>query len=81
MDYDIQRNIVENSKPPDGGEPVKLSYQHILGALLLWIFGNTAAIMFFALEILWNYNKKKVASLLRTLFTTRKLRTRITLSN
>lgn len=81
MDYDIQRNIVENSKPPDGGEPVKLSIQHILGALLLWIFGNTVAMIFFVLEILWNYNKKKVASLLRTLFTTKKQRTRITLSN
>lgn len=67
MDYDIQRSIVENSKAPDGGEPVKLSIQHILGALFLWIFGNAAAVVFFVIEILWNYNKKKIAALLQTL--------------
>lgn len=60
MDYDIQRNIVENSKPPEGGETVKLSIQHILGALFLWIFGNVAATIFFVLEIFWNYNKEKI---------------------
>lgn len=76
MDYDIQRSIVENSKPPDGGEPVKLSIQHILGAVFLWIFGNAAAIIFFVLEILWNFNKKKVASLLRGLFTKIRLYTK-----
>lgn len=69
MDYDIQRNIEENSKPPDGGEPVKLSIQHILGALFLWIFGNAAAVIFFVLEVLWNFNKKRVVAVLRTLFT------------
>lgn len=60
MDYDIQRSIVENSKTPDGGDPVKLSIQHILGAIFLWTFGTTIAAIFFALEILWNHNEKKV---------------------
>lgn len=67
MDYDIQSNIVENSKPPDGGEPVKLSIQHILGALFLWIFGTATAAMFFVLEIMWNYNKKRMTALLQTI--------------
>lgn len=68
MDYAIQRNIEVNSKPPDGGEPIKLSIQHILGALLLLLFGNTFASVTFVLEILWNYNKRRIDRLLSTLF-------------
>ncbi|XP_037040297.1 uncharacterized protein LOC119077222 [Bradysia coprophila] len=64
MNYNIQRNIESNSKPPDGGEPVKLSIQHVLGALFLWIFGNSAAVIVFILEILWEYNKKRIMTLL-----------------
>lgn len=67
MDYDIQRSIVENGKAHDGGEPVKLSIQHILGALFLWMFGNSAGILVFVLEKLWNYNKKNIVRLSRIL--------------
>lgn len=69
MDYGIQRNIEENSKPPDGGEPVKLSVQHILGAVFLWIFGSSLATVAFVIEMIWYYNKKKVVALLKTLLT------------
>ncbi|KAG4071256.1 hypothetical protein HA402_003960 [Bradysia odoriphaga] len=65
MNYNIQRNIESNSKPPDGGEPVKLSIQHVLGALFLWTFGNSAAVIVFVLELLWQYNRKRMVTLLR----------------
>lgn len=53
MDYDIQRNIEENGKPPDGGEPIMLSIQHILGALFLLLFGNIFASVCFVIELFW----------------------------
>lgn len=52
MDYDIQRNIEGNSRTSGGGEPVKLSIEHILGALFLWMFGNIVAVIIFVLEVL-----------------------------
>lgn len=53
MDYDVQRNLEENSKPPQGGAPVKLSVQHILGALFMLLFGNALAVISFLLEMLF----------------------------
>lgn len=53
MDYDIQQNLEEN-----GGThnlPVKLSVDHILGALFLLLFGNAFATVSFLVEILLNY--------------------------
>lgn len=61
MDYDIQRNIEENGKPPEGGEPVKLSIQHILGALFLLLFGSIAALISFIIELIWYHNVQKSA--------------------
>lgn len=59
MDYDIQRNIEENGKPPDGGEPVKLSVQHILGALFLLLFGTLTAGIAFVFELFWYHKVQK----------------------
>lgn len=59
MDYDIQRNIEENGKPPDGNEPVKLSVQHILGALFLLLFGSVAATVSFIFELFWYHKVQK----------------------
>lgn len=67
MDYSIQRNIEENSKTPDGSEPVKLSIQHILGALFLLLFGNIAAIICFLLEIFWHYKARRMLMLKKSL--------------
>lgn len=63
MDYDIQRNLEENGKPPQGGEPIRLSVEHMLGALLLLLFGNVFATISFSVEMLTKYfdkNKLKV---------------------
>lgn len=61
MNYDIQRNLEENGKPPQAGVPIKLSVEHILGALLLLLFGNVLAIISFSVELLANYvNKNKL---------------------
>lgn len=65
MDYDIQRSVEENSKQPDGSEPVKLSIQHVLGALFLWIFGSAVAVFVFGLEIVWHRNRIRVLGALR----------------
>lgn len=59
MDYTIQKNIEENGKPPEGGEPIKISVDHILGALFLLLFGNLAATVSFIFEIIWFYNLRK----------------------
>lgn len=59
MNYNIQRNIEENGKPPDGGEPVKLSVQHILGALYLLLFGSIGAAVSFVVELFWYYKVEK----------------------
>lgn len=67
MDYDIQRSIEENSKQTDGGEPVKLSIQHVLGALLLWIFGSAVAVFVFGLEIVRHRNRIRVLGVLGVL--------------
>lgn len=67
MDYSIQRNIEENSKTPDGNEPVKLSIQHILGAVFLLLFGNIAATICFLLELFWNYKAKRILMLKKSL--------------
>ncbi len=55
MDYDIQRTLEENEKPPHGGEPVKLSVDHILGALFVLLIGNALATVFFLVEVLVHY--------------------------
>lgn len=58
MDYNIQRNLEENGKTPEGGDPIKLSIEHILGALLLLLFGNAFATISFSVEILTKYFDK-----------------------
>lgn len=55
MDYDIQQSLEENGKPPKAGAPIRLSVEHILGALFVLLFGNVLASVFFVLEILYNY--------------------------
>ncbi|XP_063707554.1 uncharacterized protein LOC134836266 [Culicoides brevitarsis] len=64
MNYDIQRNIEENAKPPEGGEPVRLSVQHILGALFLLLFGSIAATISFFFELFW-FHKVEKSTLMR----------------
>lgn len=59
MDSDIQRSLEENGKPPQGGAPVKLSFEHILGAMFLLFFGNTIAIISFLVEVFLDYYYKK----------------------
>lgn len=58
MDYDIQRNLEENSKPPKG-EPVKLSIEHIIGAMFLLFLGNVVATIVFFVELLFSYYNMK----------------------
>lgn len=61
MNYDIQRNLEENGKPPTGGEPIKLSVEHVLGALFLLLFGTALATISFLVEMLLKHkNKLKV---------------------
>lgn len=65
MDYGIQRKLEENGKQPQAGVPIKLSVQHILGALFLLLFGNCFATIAFIVEMLLNTfkrNKMKVRS-------------------
>lgn len=61
MDYDIQRNIEQNDgKHEQDDDPVKLSIQHILGAIFLLLLGSAGATVAFVIEILrfWYCNKK-----------------------
>lgn len=61
MDFNIQRNLEENGKPRKAGEPIRLSVEHVLGALFLLLFGNIAATISFSIEMLLNYfNRKKL---------------------
>lgn len=58
MDYDIQRNLEENGRPKQSGEPKRLSVEHILGALLLLLFGNVFATISFFIEMFTNWFNK-----------------------
>ncbi|XP_063702357.1 uncharacterized protein LOC134832303 [Culicoides brevitarsis] len=51
MDYVVQRNLVDNMKPPTNKEPVKLSVPHIFGAGFILLFGYLFATIAFAAEI------------------------------
>lgn len=59
MDYDIQRNLEENGQKSKtirrNGRPIKLSVEHILGALYVLLFGNVVAVVCFSVEMLVNY--------------------------
>lgn len=68
MDYSIQRTIEENGKPPDNSEPVRLSVQHILGALFLLVFGHLAATVCLILEIFWDAYGKKLVLAQKTVY-------------
>lgn len=59
MDYDIQRNLEENGKTKKGREPIKLSVEHILGAIFLLLMGNAVASIFFFVELLLSCQQKK----------------------
>uniref|UniRef100_A0A336LV05 CSON002664 protein n=1 Tax=Culicoides sonorensis TaxID=179676 RepID=A0A336LV05_CULSO len=58
LDYEVQKNIEENTKLLGNFEPIKLSVPHITGALFLLILGNVAGILIFIAEILWYKNPK-----------------------
>lgn len=59
MNYVIQRNIIENMKPPGNSEPVKLSVEHILGALFLLLFGHLFACVVLTIEVVYKKSIKK----------------------
>lgn len=49
----IQKNLHENGKPKDSGEPVKLSIKHISGTIGFWIIGCIVSCIVFVLELMW----------------------------
>ncbi|XP_063702358.1 uncharacterized protein LOC134832305 [Culicoides brevitarsis] len=65
MDYEIQRNIIANTKNKGSREPVKLSVSHILGPLFILLFGNLFGFVAFLIEIFWGKDKKFVKTFKR----------------
>lgn len=67
-DYEIQKNIEENTKNIGSFEPVKLTVSHILGALLFLLFGNAFGLIVFLIELLWGNDKRLLKTLRRRTF-------------
>lgn len=61
MDYNIQQTLEENEKSRQGGAPIKLTVEHILGALFILLIGNSIATIFFLLEMLFGYLSRRQA--------------------
>lgn len=52
LNPEIQHRLVENGKPSDDGAPVRLSIEHIIGALLFWAIGCISSFIVFVAELI-----------------------------
>lgn len=67
-DYNIQKNIEENTANAGSFEPVKLTVSHILGPLLFLLFGNAFGFLIFLIELIWGNDRRFLRTIKRNTF-------------